>query len=364
MVKEDGTVVASTDFIQPSASVPGIAPQRQSPVMVAAGGAYFMDSRGKVKRLDAHGVTAITTFPVDPRSVAPSFAVSPDGGQLMATILESPPLTGAPINGMDLSGAFGPGDWSFQTLLAKSGGIATATQTTDLGFGGPLRVDVGPPGQVASSPIPFLFDGTSPIPFQVIGWDDKGPLALVQPTIGRQYSPPNQQLDGLSLQHVAVDGRLLDQLGGRNCQPFAHSSDGTMACLTTTGPEAWSFQVESASGQPLWSPPRLPSDMYGDIYLYNPVISPDGDQLASHDYVFTKSGSISSAARLNLPSPPYSTDYYSKLYRPDGDFTAEGWLNENTLIGGDQHNALSIVTTGAGGSRRDLRVSGQFEGLT
>src|SRR6476646_4241222 len=68
---------------------------------VAAGKVFFADARGVVRSLSTTGtVTTVATFPMTSPQQMLSFAVSPDGAKLVATIFTSPknayPCTGSP----------------------------------------------------------------------------------------------------------------------------------------------------------------------------------------------------------------------------------------------------------------------------
>lgn len=94
----------------------------QPEAYVAAGAVYYADGSGVVRRLDPTGkVASVATFPLMSPEQELSFAVSPDGSQLMAARLNFPRLVGTPP-------PTPTGGWSLDIMKAAAGGTTTQVQ--------------------------------------------------------------------------------------------------------------------------------------------------------------------------------------------------------------------------------------------
>src|SRR5579859_2485574 len=89
VLTRDGKDVASVDFQAPGVPIVGNAESIMPPLIrVQAGGAYFLDASGDIRRLGRDGkVQAVTRLPILGRRQFVSFAVSPDGATVLASIL-------------------------------------------------------------------------------------------------------------------------------------------------------------------------------------------------------------------------------------------------------------------------------------
>src|SRR5690348_15737760 len=153
LVDQKGRVTAAAQFTPPPLpTLSNCADLLQPPVRVANGAVFYADSAGVVRRLAADGtVSDVTTFKLTSKQQALSFAVSPDGNQLIAIVLSTPPLHVPPPQSLS-DPLFAPGTWSIDLETATAGGAATVVLHKDLG-------------------------SAFPRPTVITGWDAFGPTA-------------------------------------------------------------------------------------------------------------------------------------------------------------------------------------------
>jgi hypothetical protein len=314
IVDATGHVYAQASFVPPPVPVIGNAvPLLQSGVRTAGGAVFYADSTGAVHKLKSDGSTSVVaTFPLSNAQQELSYAVSPDGAHLIAIILSTPPLHSPPPQTLG-DPLFQAGDhWTLQLETADAGGSTATTLQRDLGT-------------------------VYPSPTQIVGWDNKGPLATISTNVGAQQAPPSAHIFG-TLIHLAADGTHLDAVGGPNCRVADELADGTVLC-----DQDWQgFSVRSPSGTTLWEAP-FPSDNY----YFGVWLSPDASAVAAQGIVVTRT-SVASAARQNNGGQSQQI--------------ALGWLDSSTLVEADQSGQLSLYEAHSFTKIRDLGVSGIFEG--
>lgn len=189
-------------------------------------------------------ITPVTAFPLANKQQALSFAVSPDGSQLIAIILSTPPLHNPPPQTLG-DPLFDPGTWSLDLETAVAGRTAAVVLHRNLG-------SVSPPS-----------------PTVITGWDQVGPTATLNTAICTQNVIPSTRYNG-TLIHLGSDGTHLDRIGGSDCNAWDELADGTVLC----GGNDWqSFSVRRSNGEVVWS--RAGGDLR-DVRL-----SPDGNGVAS-----------------------------------------------------------------------------------
>jgi hypothetical protein len=249
---------------------------------VAAGVVYFVDGRGVVRTLAPSGlVKQVAVFPITQSQQAISFAVSPDGKQLMAAILTFP-AKGKLIPGTGWYAPVGP--WTLEVERADAGGTTVVLHRW----------------QSASEPTNIV----------MAGWDAQGPVAVV----GSSPMTQDSQFDGQIFYggHFAnvdmstgLPGPKLGACQDTDADPWWVGVDGTTVCVISN-----TLVSVDSPGQPVWQPalsPNPPFDFPGRF-----VLSTDGSQLAMDGAVVSRSGS-------NLA--------LNNSFRP------EGWLDAATLIG-------------------------------
>jgi len=303
----DGYARAKTRF-KPHATpwvLPDLSPLVPQIAHVAAGRAYYVDGDGVVRSLGVDGsVREETRFPVTSSQQEVSFAVSPDGHDLVGAVVTLPARpTPEPTPGW-----FPTAPYAMDVLTARSGGPATVayhrTWTYDehLGSGA-----------------------------QFVGWDPAGPVATWPFSLGTQGGGPHQW-NGGSLLHFP---------GGRpggavqapaDCYLMDMLPNGTSLCAgTRTG----AFQVLGPDGATQWAPATQ-----GIIYGF---LSPDAQRvvgLADAPTVYSRSG--------------------APLHLPDTFFHA-GWIDAKTIAGSVREN-VGYVSLANPGKVVDLGFKGQFVG--
>ncbi|HKW69638.1 MAG TPA: hypothetical protein VJP81_03570 [Candidatus Dormibacteraeota bacterium] len=318
IVDANGQVRATATFVPPPAPLIGpAAVLLQSPVRTAAGAAFYSDNAGAVHKLMPDGATSIVaTFPLTSPQQELTYAVSPDGAHLIAIVVTLPPVHNPPPQSLGDPLYQVGGRWSVKVQTADSGGPTTTTFERDLG---------------PTYPVPQLTE--------IVGWDNKGPLATLSTNLGAQQAPPSAHIFG-KLIHIASDGTHLEAIGGADCAAADELPDGTVLCDSD-----WrSFSVRTSAGAILWQRSLPTDDYYFGLWL-----SPDGNAVAGRNAVFTAS-SVASPARHGQTA--------------SSQLVAVGWLNVNTVVAADQQSGqLSLYQASSMVKLRDLGISGVFAGL-
>jgi len=314
LARPDGTVVARATFkpaerplITNAATI--FPPQ----VRAAAGAAFYIDGDGVVRRLDRDGkITRVASFATSEPQHMTSFAVSPDGSRIMASVF----TFGARGPGLPGAITLGP---SYDNLeLAEAGGatriLSHVALASTLGH------------------------------FMVVGWDERGPVAGTGVLIATQnLAPVGWESPVYSLD---LAGNITGQLAG-DCTAAMEVPGGRFLCSGSAfaGKAA---RVNSEDGSVLWTLPAT-------------VLSWD-------------SAVLSPGAGVVALKPMGSPSYHNHLYYRDGaqlplpdDFRSTGWLDDGTLFGdqGDLNTAhLSTITVTSGhvGPVQRFPLDGAFAG--
>jgi hypothetical protein len=301
----DGHARAKTHFTPRSSPyAPDVAVILAPEAHVVAGVVYFVDGRGVVRTLDRSGrVRQVAVFPMTQKQQEISFAVSPDGKQLMAAILSLPSVGPTPSPG----GAPWPaliGPWKLEVDRADVGGATLTLHKWQ---------STSEPGCTAAN-----CPGQSPGLTNIVmaGWDAQGPVAVV----GSDFATQNGQFDHQTFYggHFAnVDmstGLPGPAFGGcrGDYQPWSVRVDGTTVCAASRSSEVGLSAAVSVQspGQPLWEP-VLPADP-PFAFPGSFVLSADGNRLAMDGAVVSRAVP---AVALN------------SFFKP------EGWLDAGTIIG-------------------------------
>lgn len=319
LAKLDGTVVARATF-KPATEplITNAATILPPQVHAAAGAAYYIDGDGTVRRLDRAGaVTTVASFPTTEPQHMTSFAVSPDGSKVMASVFTF--------------GAKGPG---------LPGPITLGPSYDNLEY-----ADAGGQTKVLSHTPLASTEGH----FMVVGWDQNAPLAGTAVPIATQ-NPVHAGWNS-ALYHLDLAGNQTDRLGGSDCVAEFASENGYVVCGGTI-PATTTVQVRTASGTLVYGASAL-STSYDSA-----AISPDGSQLAIRE---TASRPAAGTPRTIV----YSVGFSFGL--PNGFYLA-GWPNNETLAGytGDLNNpTLATISTANGGQDKTVRpfpVNGTYAG--
>ena len=289
-----------------------------APVRLAAGAAYYAEPTGRIHRLDpSAGDTVVATFPLTTAQQELSFAVSPDGKQLIAMVLTAPPVHDPPPQNIEQP-FFQPGTrWTAELDMAT---VSGATRTL-------ARTDLGPAV------------GRLQVPMMIAGWDDQGPLALLDAQIATQQPLASRHLPGSALVHLGLEGTRRDQVGGPACRPLDELHDGTVLCYSGSYPTA--YDVRSAAGQLLWR-----QDLGGAFY-FDPALSPDGRRIAVENALFAQDTRPVSIARQSIPRLQVG---------------AEGWVTATTLAVSGPSGGVQVVDLSDLDHPRDLGLTGTFIG--
>jgi hypothetical protein len=323
----DGFAVAKTTFTPRGIPVIGnAAAVLDLEGQAAAGGLYFIDGTGVVRRLDpGGGVKIAATFAITSRQQTVSFAVSPDGTHLMAAVFTFP--NNSPSS--DPSEPFGhfSGPYRLELEAATAGG---STSTVKKWESGTTQSPDGPGGFTN---------------FVLAGWDGQGPIVLVHATTGTQNGwLDNQRWFAGNLARLRADGTIGPVIGPADCLPYWRPVAGRFVCTRApSGSQSGTpVSVVNLDGSVVWSG-LAPA---GASVAGGFALSPNGTRLAMDGQVVT----LASGATLRLPAT----------------FTPEGWLSMDTIIGliPGAHTAgtLGIVHTQNPQHAEDWGFSGTFVG--
>jgi hypothetical protein len=297
----------------------------QPEARVAAGGVFYADGKGVVRRLDPSGaIREITTFPLTQSQQELAFAVSPDGRNLIATIVTRPPMGQMPPGGGIIP--FGPGPWRVEVLAAAAGSPARTLWKEEYN---------------RPKPDPLL---------NIVGWDDVAPVATVDTQLGTQQGTLGRQWFGRAAR-LDSSGRPGSILGGADCRPESELGDGTVAC-TDENFRSLGVSVRSADGKVLWSLPPGTATVAGPFTL-----SPNGQRLA-----FLRAGGRGVAS---VRSRDGSAVDMAERFFP------QGWLDSNMVIGtrdegvwsGLSLRDIAIVRLDAPDKIVNLGLKGSFVGV-
>lgn len=261
----------------------------QPEAYIAAGAVYYADGSGTVRRLDPTGkVATVATFPLTSAEQELSFAVSPDGSQLIAARLTFPRLVG------NTPPPTPTGNWILDIMRAPTGGVTATVQHL----------------QAGSDSYPGSPGGFTTI--FVVGWDSKGPIGLIGANVGTQQgSFHGQRFFGGRLAYVGLDGRPGAAIGGSDCAPFAPPTAAEVICATNSGSEVIA-SVRGLDGRVNWKG-TFPLSGPGCVLGGGFALSRDGSRLATDGQIVT----LATAASASLPTP----------------FTPAAWLGPNDVIG-------------------------------
>jgi len=310
----DGYARAKATFTpMPTPYVGCAGPVIPSSAHVAAGKVYFADGTGVIRSLSITGqLTQVATFPLTSSQQMLSFAVSPDGGRLLATIFTIPPkaATGDACSGAP---AFAPGDFTLAMYYAEPGRSPR-----------PLWNVSWPQGS------------TSTQVTALIGWDNVGPLATYPTSWATQGGGPIHYW-GTPVRLDYVTGKMLGPIADPNaCGVWDIASSGDFVCVPLgTG----DLSVRRPDGSEIWRVAGQPNSGYELAFL-----SPDEQHLValgSGTEVLGRGGSD------------------TKL--PDA-FQHVGWLDSGTVIGGGFNTNLDYVSLSSPGNVVDIGFKGLFVG--
>jgi hypothetical protein len=249
----------------------------QPEARVAAGAVFYVDGNGAVRRLDVNGtVTPVTSFPLGPQQEV-SFAVSPDGKRLLASILTLParnPNAQHPPDPPYVAGAHA----FLELFAADTGGAARSLGRTDLGTG------------INNSKV-----------LRVVGWDAIGPVVTLQQNLGSQQGSLGYGFEGWQLAHLDSSGHAGSPITPADCYPWQELADMSVLCSSGSYRD---IKLIAANGTKVVSFPGVSGPFL--------AVSPDGSRVAFPGGVQDRNGK-----HIALPDT----------------FFPEGWLDTSTIIG-------------------------------
>jgi hypothetical protein len=280
---------------------------------------YYADGTGTIRSLDPTGkVAVLAAIPFSGAQQMLSFAVSPDGGSLMAAVFTLPPKPASADPCLGTTWFFAPGSFTLDVYSGASGG--------------PVRLLYN---QVLST-------GSSQPGFDVMafaGWDSQGPL-VTDPTNWHRGDGDALPVPGVFARVDAQSGRVSQRLENnpQSCIVANVGARGDYACLTGAIP-AYTLSVRRPDHSELWAFTHLPA------YAGIPYLSPSERSAAFTVPSELPDGLVVTPAGegVSVPAQPL------------------GWLGDNVVIGSNRTD-LVYVTLTAPNTAVDLGFTGVFVG--
>ena len=311
----DGRARAKATFpARPEPEIFDAAPVLQPEARVVFGGVVYADGGGRLHRLTIGGASSdVATFPMAAQQEL-SFAASPDGAHVMAVRFSFPPLK-SPPPADPASGIYGPGDYAEELFAADSGGA---------------------PALLLRQTWPQSVSGMHLL--QMVGWTAAGSLATTDTAYATQDPAPGQRLFG-RLVHLDAAGHAGQVLGGPDCLPWDYLPDDTVLCGSGN---YQAVSIRSGAGQVLFALPNPGGHQYGDLTL-----APDGSRITVQDLAQDHAMLADRAGHMTgLPAG----------------FTAQGWLDQSTVVGLGPNHDLQYVRIDQPSQLVDLGFKGYFLG--
>jgi len=283
----------------------------QPEARVAAGAAFYIDGSGAVRRLNVDGSMAqVTSIPFGQPQQEVSFAVSPDGKRVIASVLTLPARN--PNAQMGGDPPFVAGSHAFVELFAaEAGGPARSLVRTDLG----------------------TFSNTSSQFLRVVGWDGGGPLVTLQQSLATQQGSLGTWFEGMQLAHLDASGHPGPAFTPADCMPWQELDDASVLCSSG---DFRNVSLIDIGGKTITAFPGVSGPFL--------TLSPDKAWVAYHGGAQNRSG--------------------SHVTFPDR-FFPEGWLDSTTIIGyqdpsgiGATVGNMALVRLGDPGHIDDLGFTG------
>lgn len=280
---------------------------------VAAGKVYFADGKGVIRSLDPHGhVAVIATIPFSGQQQMLSFAVSPDGSRLLASVFSIPPkaASGDPCQGAP---AFGPGDFTFDMYSAAAGSAPVLLYHRVLSTS-------------SSQPYPSVMALT--------GWDQVGVEALDPATWATQGGGPNP--GGVFVRVDPTTGKMTGLLDNyQTCLVWSIAASGNYACITSSG----DVSVRRADHTEIWGSKGFAPN----AGFYFALLSP-------------KEGRVATAG-----SSGYKVVTWAGGNIAWNGNAVTGWVTDTTVITGGYSQNFGYVTVGPASASAQVDIG--FKGL-
>jgi hypothetical protein len=283
---------------------------------VAGDRVYFADGAGVVRSLSASGqIARVATFPFSGHQQMLSFAVSPDGSQLLGAVFTLPAKPTSWCGTPELSG------YSLDVYSAKAGGSSTLLYHESL---------------PATGNVMALF-----------GWDNVGPFGTYPTVWASQGGGPGSTV-GVLVRIDAGTGKVLGAIGANGCGVWEMAFSGDYACTeapatSSPGTNDAKVSVRRADGSEIWHV-TLKAD---DGFVYLPQLAPDEAHVAV--------GVNSATVVVGRTGSQIKIGFFSS-----------GWLDSSTLVGdvitASPNPNLAYVRLSAPGQVVSLGFPGLFVG--
>ena len=291
---------------------------------VAGDKVYFADGAGVVRSLSANGQMArVATFPFSGHQQMLSFAVSPDGSQLLGAVFT------LPAKPRSWCGTLEPSGYSLDVYSAKAGGSSTLLYHESL-------------------------PGTGNV-MALFGWDKVGPFGTHPTGWASQGGGPAPYGRGSPVRIDANTGKVLGEIGSNTCEVWDMAFSGDHLCLgnpvaNSTGTYDTKVSLHGVNG--------------AEISHFN-ITTPDGS--ACCPFVAQDEQHVVVAAYyVSVVVARNGTRFNLGSNVPGKQFGAAGWLDSATVIGAvassNTSANLAYVSLRAPGSVVSLGFSGQFLG--
>src|SRR5450759_957469 len=284
---------------------------------VAGDKVYFADGAGVVRSLSASGqIARVATFPFSGHQQLLSFAVSPDGSQLLGAVFTLPAKPSVWCGTTELSG------YSLDVYSAKAGGPSRLLYHESL---------------PATGNVMALF-----------GWDQVGPFGTYPTGWASQGGGPAPYGRGSPVRIDANTGKVLGEIGTNTCEVWDMAFSGDYACTeapatNSPGTNDAKVSVRRVDASEIWHVTLTTDD--GLVYL--PQLAPDEAHVAV--------GANSATVVVGRTGSQIKIGFFSS-----------GWLNSSTLIGdvitASPNPNLAYVGLSAPGTVISLGFPGLFVG--
>jgi hypothetical protein len=308
----DGYARAKTNFTPLPAPFVGCAGSvPPASAHVAAGKVYFADGAGVIRTLNTTGqIATIAAIPYTGHQQMLSFAVSPDGSQLLASVFTLPPQATPGSDPCAGPAPFGPGDF-MQDVYSANPGAAT-----HLLYHRVLATSFGQP--------------ISTLAF--VGWDKLGPEATYPTEWATQGGGPHPY--GTLVRVDASTGNVVRQVDNpQSCLVWDIAAGGDYVCTNNAG----GISVRRPDATEIWGVAAPSNSQY-----WAPYLSPGEDKVATGATDNTIVSSDGSQSPLGL--------------------NPLGWLNETTIIGGGFGVHFTYAKVDRPGTAIDIGFTGMFVG--
>jgi hypothetical protein len=314
----DGYARAKTTFIpMPVPTVECAGATLPPSAHVAGDKVYFADGAGVVRSLSANGAVArVATFPFSGHQQMLSFAVSPDGSQLLGAVFTLPAKPSSWCGTAELSG------YGLDVYKASAGGPSTLIYHKSLPSTGNVMA--------------------------LFGWDGVGPFGTYPTGWASQGGGPAPYGRGSPVRIDANTGKVLGAIGTNACGVWNMAFSGDYACTEapatrSAGTYEAKVSVRRADGGEIWHVTLTTEDGL----VYSPDLAPDELHVAVGTNAATEVvGRTGSQIKIG--------------------FFSNGWLNSSTLIGdvitASPNPNLAYVRLSAPGKVVSLGFPGLFVG--